>query len=55
MLYEEQFVITPFVIKNFYNKTCAVNIRVQEIKKLYSKAIVLGIDSRSVPEAKRKD
>ena len=41
MLYEQQFIITLFVIRNFYNKTGAVNICVEEIKN--AKAIVLAI------------
>ena len=41
MLYEQQFITTLFVIRNFYNKTGAVNISIQEIKN--EKAIVLAI------------
>ena len=48
MLYEQQFIVTLFVIRNFYNRTGAVNIKVQEIKT--AKAVVLAICSLAIKE-----
>ena len=51
MLYKQQCIITLFVIRNFYDKTGAINISVQEIKEFYSKAILCWVDNRGGREA----